>query len=250
MSYQLNTIIITGISGYLTSSIGILTGLLLSFFITRRGRRFRGTTLGFIGGLMLAIICFDLLPESFEAGSIYIVTIGIAFGLISATILDGRIDHNHISGLKVKSKFLKAAIFMAIGIGIHNIPSGVALGALYSSSPIKELHLAIALILHGIPEGIAVGIFLKESAAGLFSFLLISVFTSVPMGLGAILGSIASNISPSIICISLSFASGMILYIIYKETLPSALDTWKGRLTTIGSVAGMIAGMLMVHYLH
>ncbi|MGB4659766.1 MAG: ZIP family metal transporter [Mobilitalea sp.] len=249
MSHLLNTIIVTGISGYLTSSIGILTGLLLSFFINRRGRRFRGTTLGFIGGLMLAIICFDLLPESFEAGSVYIVTIGITFGLLSAIILEGRIDHAYISGLNTKNKFLKAAIFMAIGIGIHNLPSGIALGALYSS-PIKELHLAMALILHGIPEGIAIGIFLKENTAGLFSFLLISVFTSVPMGFGAIIGGIASSISPLIICISLSFASGMILYIIYKETLPSAHDTWNGRLSSIGNVAGMIAGMLMVYYLH
>ncbi len=37
---------------------------------------------------------------------------------------------------------------MAIGIGINNIPSGVALGSLLSTNPIKGLHLAIAFIIH------------------------------------------------------------------------------------------------------
>lgn len=43
----------------------------------RWGRKFKGITLRFIGGLILAIVCFDLLAEPFEAGSIYIATVGI-----------------------------------------------------------------------------------------------------------------------------------------------------------------------------
>ncbi|WML37640.1 ZIP family metal transporter [Clostridium sp. OS1-26] len=250
MSRFLNTIFITGLSGYLTGWIGILAGITFSFFIKHRGRKFKGTALGFIGGLMLAIVCFDLLPESFEAGSIYIATVGITFGLILAVILDGRLEHNKVSVFNNKGhRFLKAAIFMAIGIGIHNIPSGVALGSLISTSPIKGFHLAIALILHGIPEGLAVGIFLRESNASTFSLIFISVLTSIPMGIGSVLGGIISKISPVVICISLAFAGGMILYIICRETLPSARDTWKGRMSTIGNVIGMIAGMLIVSFL-
>jgi ZIP family zinc transporter len=250
MNGILNNIIATGILGFLTGWVGILIGILFSFFIKRRGRRFKGTTLGFIGGLMLAIVCFDLLPESFEAGSIYIATVGITFGLILAVILDGRLDHDKITVSNNGSyRFLKAAIFMAIAIGIHNIPSGVALGSLFSTSPIKGFHLAIALILHGIPEGLALGIFLRECNTSTFSLILISVLTSIPMGLGSLLGGIISKISPIIICISLAFAGGMILYIICRETLPSARDTWKGRLSTIGNVLGMIAGILIVSFL-
>ncbi|UZQ48893.1 ZIP family metal transporter [Clostridium kluyveri] len=250
MSKLMNTILITGVSGYLTAWIGILTGILFSFFIKRRGRRFKGTVLGFIGGLMLAIVCFDLLPESFEAGSIYIATIGITFGLILAVLLDGKLEHDKIpTSDNKKHRFLKAGIFMAIGIGIHNIPSGIALGSLLSTSSIKGLHLAIALILHGIPEGLAVGIFFRESNLSTFSLVIISVITSIPMGLGALLGGIISKISPIVICISLAIAGGMILYIVCRETLPNARDTWKGRLSTIGNVIGMIAGILIVSFL-
>ena len=70
------------------------------------------------------------------------------------------------------------------------------------------------------------------------------------MGLGSLLGGIISKISPITISISLAFAGGMILYIIYRETLPSARDTWNDRLSTIGNVLGMIAGILLVSSFH
>lgn len=251
MSSIYNTVIATGISGFLTGWIGMLTGMLFSFFINKRGRRFKGTVIGFIGGLMLAIVFFDLLPESLETGSIYIAMVGISFGLILAVLLDGRLDHDKLSTInKGKNSYLKAAIFMAIGIGIHNIPSGVALGSLLLTNPIKGFHLSIALIIHGIPEGLAVGIFLRESSVSSIVLVFVSILTSIPMGLGSLLGAIISKISPIIISISLAFSVGMILYIICRETLPSARDTWNGRLSTIGNVLGTIAGMLLVSFFH
>lgn len=250
MSKIMNTILITVGSGYFTAWMGILTGILFSFFIKNRGRRFKGTVIGFVGGLMLSIVCFDLLPESFEAGSIYVALIGITFGLILAVLLDGKLDHVNISTFdNKKNRFMKAGIFMAIAIGIHNIPSGIALGSLLSTSPIKGIHLAIALILHGIPEGLAIGLFFRESNLSTFSLIIISIITSIPMGLGALLGGIISKISLVVISISLAFASGMILYIICSETLPNARETWEGRLSTIGIVIGVIAGILITSFL-
>lgn len=251
MSSIYNTVIATGISGLLTGWMGILTGIIFSFFIKNRGSRFKGTVIGFIGGLMLAIVFFDLLPESFETGSIYISMVGITVGLITAVMIDGKLGHDKLSIIdKRENSYLKAAIFMAIGIGIHNIPSGVALGSLLSTNPIKGFHLSIALIIHGIPEGLAVGIFLRESSVRSIVLVFVSILTSIPMGLGSLLGGLISKISPIIISISLAFAVGMILYIICRETLPSAKDTWSGRLSTIGNVLGIIVGMLLVSFLH
>jgi len=251
MSRFINTLFFTGISGYLTGWIGILIGIIFSTFFTGTGSRFKGTVLGFIGGFMLAIVCFDLLPESFETGSTYKATVGITFGLILAVILDGKLDHNSIFISNNKNNgFFKAAILMAISIGIHNIPSGVALGSLISTSPIKGYHLILALILHGIPEGLTVGIFLRESNASISSLILISVLTSIPMALGSALGGVLGEVSIVVICLSLSFASGMILYITFRETLPLAFNIWGGRISTIGNVIGVIAGILVVSFLH
>ena len=243
-----NTFIIGGI-GFFTAWMGILSGALFSLVINKRDRRFKGTSFGFIGGLMIAIVCFDLIPESIETSNIYIASIGIAIGLFLSVLLEGKLDFDHIPTTDDNSKFLKSGIFMAIAIGIHHLPIGFALGSLLSADPIKGIHLAIAIIFHGIPEGLALGIFFNESKTGVFSLILISVLTSTPLGLGAILGGIISGISPVVISLSLALTSGMILYIICSETLPNAREIWKGRLSTIGIVIGMIAGILIISFL-
>lgn len=242
---------IIGALGLLTAAIGIFMGIFFSFLIKKSGNRSKGTIIGFVGGLMLAIVCFDLLPEAFEIGSIYISIIGILLGLTLSVFLDGTLAHNSkLSTKDNKTRFFKAAILMAIGIGIHNIPSGVALGSLLATNTVKGLHLGVALIIHGIPEGLAIGIFLREGNVKTILTIIIAMLTSIPMGLGSALGGMVSKISEGMVCISLTFAAGMILYIIYRETLPSARDTWKGRLSTIGNVLGMVAGMLIVACTH
>lgn len=237
----------TGIIGFLIGWIGIFLGMIFSVFTKAKGRRTKGSVLGLLGGFTLGVVCFDLLPEAFEAGSLFTALVGIVTGLILSVILDGKLEYDGISIMNCQcNSYFKTAIFMAIGIGIHNLPSGVALGSLIADSVENGLHLAIALVLHGIPEGLTLGIFLRECNASKWKLILISICTSVPMGMGAILGGFLK--SPVTICLSLAFAGAMILYITLRETLPSASDTWKGRTTTIGNVLGIIIGMLMVSF--
>lgn len=250
MNDILYKVLIIGGSGYFTAWMGILTGILFSFFIKGKSERFKGTSLGFIGGLMIAIVCFDLIPESIGTSNVYITSIGVLLGLVLSLILDGKLDYNHLPNRDSRNdRFLKSGIFMAIAIGIHHIPIGFALGSLLSTAPIKGIHLAIAIILHGIPEGLALGLFFNESNLGVFSLIIISIATSIPMGFGAFLGGMVSAISPVIISLSLALTGGMILYIIYSETLPNSRKTWKGRLSTIGIVMGMITGILIISFL-
>lgn len=243
-----NTFIIGGI-GFFSGWMGILAGIILSFFIKGRNRRLKGTVFGLIGGLMLAIVCFDIIPEAIEASNIYISSFGIVIGLLVSVLLEGKLDFSHIPSNSIDSNaFLKSGIFMAIAIGIHHLPIGFALGSLLSVHPIKGVHLAIAMILHGIPEGLALGMFFNNSKMGLYSLILISILTSLPMGIGAILGGIISEVSPSIISLSLAFSGGMILYIILSETIPNAREIWRGRLSTIGIVIGIIIGTLIISF--
>ncbi|EQB86138.1 ZIP family zinc transporter [Clostridium punense] len=239
-----------GTLGFIISLTGLLTGMLLSSFVKRRGKRFKGTLLGFVGGLMLAIVCFDLLPESFEVGSVYIGIIGITFGLIISVLLDSELEHNHEhTSSRINHRYFKAAMLMAIGIGIHNIPGGIAFGSLFCSNSTKGFHLALALVIHGIPEGLTLGILLREYKSNTAMLLAFSMITSLPMGLGSVLGTLLGTLSPLVICFSLAIAGGMILYIIYRETLPSSMEIWKGKLSTVGNVLGMIAGILMISFL-
>lgn len=241
-------ILMIGGAGVLTEWLGLFFGGIVSFFIKERGIRIRGSVLGFLGGLTLGIVFFDLLPEAVKFGNIYLSMFGTFFGLGLAVILDGKLEnHEGSASANKSSNFLKVAIFMAIGISIHNLPSGLALGSLYDHSVQNGVYFSIALILYGIPEGLTLGILFRENIKSRLKLLFISILISIPMGIGSLLGCIFS--SPHLICFSLSFAAAMILYITLRETLPTANGLWKGRLTTIGNVLGIILGMLFVSIL-
>src|SRR4030066_216184 len=59
---------------------------------------------------------------------------------------------------KTDKKLLRTGLFVALGIGIHNFPEGMA--TFYSSlSDIElEIAIAVAIAIHNIPEGLAVSV--------------------------------------------------------------------------------------------
>lgn len=237
--------------GFFIAWFAMLLGILISFITANAGDKFKGTLLGFIGGLLLSVVCFDLIPDAFQNSNIEIGIVSMLLGLTFSTILDGVLNQHLTKSSKDKRQHLyKAAIFMTIGVAIDNFPSGIALGSMFAISTIKGIQLALILFIHAIPEGLTIGYFLKESKKNLFTVLLLSIIASVPMGLGASIGATISKVSPQIISVSLAFASGLILYVVFRETLEEARETWRGRLSTIGNVLGMILGFLTVTLIH
>ncbi|MPM81800.1 Zinc transporter ZupT [bioreactor metagenome] len=239
------------IVGLLTGLIGMGFGMFFSSLALNIGYRFKKLLLGLIGGVMLSVVSFDLIPEAIEESSIYFTVIGLFLGLIVSNILDKALEKKITITLEDgNEKSFKAAVMMAIGIGIHNIPGGIALGSLFHISYREGISLALVLIFHGIPEAIAVGIYLKESHSHLKNYLWILLLTSLTMGIGALLGAIAGNVSSFIISISLSFAGSMILYILFRETIPEAIELMENRYSTSSIITGVILGILIISMLH
>ena len=54
----------------------------------------------------------------------------------------------------VKDGLLKTGIIVSIGLAIHNLPEGLAIGSGYGASVRLGLSLAVAICFHDIPEGI------------------------------------------------------------------------------------------------
>lgn len=248
MNNNIHTIFLVSFLGLFTGWLGIFAGGLSSYIINVKAIRMKGFVLGLLGGVTLGIVFFDLLPQAIEFGNIGISVLGAVIGLALSVLLDGKIDNHDITSIESGcNSYLKTATFMSIGMAIHNLPSGLALGSLLLNSPQDGFYLAIALVLDGIPEGLTLGVFLKESKVSKMKFLLVSILIAIPAGLGSLMGGILRT--PFVICLSLSFAGAMMLYVTLRETLPAANDIWKGRLTTIGNVIGVILGMLFVSFI-
>lgn len=275
------TVIITALAGVGGTGLGGLLGAVLR----RDSKKIVSLLLAFAGGVMLAVVCFDLIPSAFSPEgastemSLWLVVGGVLIGYAVVYLLNYLIDRNtnpeveHVSAnhpgtaddldelihadhfemhaQKSGSTYelFIAGIVMACAIALHNVPEGMVIGASYAADA-GDLTggagfiIAIVIGLHNIPEGMSVSVPLISGGMSKLKAVAVTALSGAPTVIGAILGYSLGLISPVWLCLSLSFAGGAMIYVVFGELLPEAFLMWKskapGALTLIGTLVGLI----------
>ncbi|MFW5998438.1 MAG: ZIP family metal transporter [Halanaerobiaceae bacterium] len=248
---------------YLTyiTIIGLLSGIIgtgvggLSVLILKKIRsKILGILLGFSAGIMTVIVFLDLIPEAIEKGNLINSLIGIVLGVGFISFIDLKFPHQHFSFVEEMNKenqqYFKTGVLLCLGIALHNIPEGLAIGAGFMSSVKLGVGLAVLIALHNLPEGMAVATALGLANLKEINILLITILAGVPMGLGAALGGYMGGISPEFLSIALGLAGGAMLYIVYDELVPNAHENTRGHSAIAGIIIGIITGMILIEFLH
>ncbi|NLV91350.1 MAG: ZIP family metal transporter [Firmicutes bacterium] len=237
--------------GLVAGAIGTGLGGAITVLLGRPGNRVLSFVLGFSGGIMLAIIFSDLIPEGFAISGPGIPFIGLVLGVVLILGLDIVLPHFHLFSEETeRSRYLKTGLVLGLGITMHNLPEGLAIGTGYVVSELTGASLVLAMVVQNIPEGMAMAAPLVVAAVPAGKCVLMTVLAGVPMGLGAFLGAKFGAISPLSLSLSLGFAAGAMLYIVFDELLPAAQDLSEGRQEgTFGAVAGVIVGLALLNFL-
>lgn len=232
--------------GLFFGTIGTTLGGLIGIFSKRNSNKFLSFVLAFASGLMLAVICFDLIPHSMEISSIYTTILGIVLGIIIMIFCDNIVQKkfNTKSVSNRKAGLLKTGIVVSIGLALHNIPEGLAIGSGFDASTTLGFSLAIAICLHDIPEGISMAIPMKNGGMKPWKVMIYVILSGIATGIGALIGAIIGNISEQVIAICLAFAAGAMLYIVSGELIPESNKLYQGKMTAIGNMFGFIIGLL------
>jgi ZIP family zinc transporter len=141
--------------------------------------------------------------------------------------------------------FIKSGILLGIGIAIHNFPEGLAVGSGFAANDSLGLGLAIVIALHDMPEGVAMAAPLKMGGIKKLKILIYTILAGIPMGIGAFIGEMIGEISPIFICLCLSFAAGSMLFITCGELIPKSQSVYKGRISTVGMLVGIMCGIFI-----
>ncbi len=207
--------------------------------------------LGFSGGIMTAVVFFDLWPEAWYFGGFYPTVVGAVIGMILVQYFDKILNlFPHYRQGKF-SNLAKVGILLGLGIGTHNFPEGVALGTTYIANPElkKWLGLALIMALHNIPEGMVITSAFKLANISLVKILAALALVELPMAIGGTVGALLGQLSPGTVSLSLGFAGGAMALLVVKELLPMAQRLagvfWVGT----GLMAGLLAGVLLVRIL-
>ena len=270
-------ILTTAIAGIVGTGLGGLIGALLQ----KDSNRTVSLLLSFAGGVMLAVVCFDLAVEAIETQvGIYPVIGSIALGVAVIYFLNWLIDRKtnpevphidaahpqthddldelihadhfreHYNHRDSKLALFVAGMVMACAIALHNVPEGMTIGASYASSQgvmgRAALTLAILIGLHNIPEGMAVSVPLISGGMTKWKAVCITAASGIPTVVGAVLGYWLGEIGPMGLCMSLGFASGAMLYVVFGEILPQAIIMYRSKLPAFSAIGGILVGMLII----
>ena len=149
----MNEILKTTLIGLFFGTFGTTIGGLIGIKFKNPSNKFLSFILAFASGLMIAIVCFDLLPEAFSLSNLPVAFLGIIVVIITMIFCDIMIDKK-FSVKQKQNNLLKTGIIVSIGLALHNFPEGLAIGSGFGASLTLGISLAIAICLHDIPEGI------------------------------------------------------------------------------------------------
>ena len=143
-----------------------------------------------------------------------------------------------------------AGVVMACAIALHNIPEGMTIGASYASNDgvmgSAALVLAVLIGLHNIPEGMAVSVPLISGGMQKGKAVLLTASSGIPTIFGALLGYLLGEIGAIGLCLSLGFASGAMLYVVFGEILPQAILMYYSKLPAFSTIVGILTGLLVI----
>lgn len=231
--------------GLFAGVVGTGLGSLISIVLFRPTDIMISSVLGFAGGIMISIVCFDLIPEALEIGGILYGIAGMLVGVVVMVLLDLLLPHAHFIEDNDYNKYVRTGILLGIGIAMHNLPEGLAIGAGYAHSSRLGFGLALLIALHNLPEGIAMAAPMYIGGVSPIKVIIASLMAGTPMGLGAYIGVKLGVISEPFLALSLGFAGGAMLYISFDELIPESHKMSRGHSATFSSVIGVIIGILM-----
>ncbi len=254
-----------GMALALTAIAGLSTGIgsAIAYFIRKPKITYLSFSLGVSAGVMIYISFVELLPEAFEKvgekWGLAAFFLGIVIiGLIDMLIPEPENPHE-FAGIdepavvhKEKSHLMRTGLLMALGIGVHNFPEGLATFASALGNLKLGLFIAVAIAIHNIPEGIAVSVPIFYATGNKNKAFFYSFLSGLSEPVGAIVGYLIllPFLTPDFLAGLMAFVAGIMVYISLDELLPMAHRYGHGHLVITGIVTGMFIMAVSLLLLH
>lgn len=271
--------IITVVLLSLVAGLGTGLGGLIAV-IRRPGPRQYGFLMGITAGVMITLSFLELVNEAWELQGFATATIGFAAGAFFMFAIDvtiphirfgeEEIPHQEASVAATSSKLVhpgrhrlgrlrrnrpldqvlyKSGILIAIGITIHNIPEGIAVGAGYMHAPSFGFFIAVAILLHNIPEGMATALPLCTSGVARRDSVRVAFLSGMAEPLGALIAALFLSNFKFFVPGALAFAGGVMVFITLDELIPAAREHGHHHLTALGIITGALFVFLLSGFL-
>ncbi len=169
----------------------------------------------------------------------------IGIGAVATFLLLDAVSQRQVAAGKSEvSQRLRLSYMIAVGIGIHNLGEGLAIGAAFNLGEIAlGSFLVVGFIIQNITEGLGIIAPILRDRPGLKNLILLGLVGGVPAVLGMWLGGFAP--SPTLAVFFLAIGAGAIFQVAYEVGRLIRRDTSKHPVP-ITVFSGVLAGMLLL----
>ena len=229
--------------GLFVGVIPVALGLCWLPFVRRLPDRWVRFFLALTAGL-LVFLAVDALDEALEATEgvagafqgVGLIVIGVVVALAALYALDGWMRQRRAGDLSP----LYISLLIAVGIGLHNLGEGLAIGAAYALGEVGlTAFLVLGFTLHNVTEGLGIVTPLARTRPTLLQLAGLGLIAGAPTIIGTWSGGLAY--SPILAVLFLSIGAGAIVQVVWEI---SKLVRREGKgmsdpLNAIGFAAGV-----------
>jgi zinc transporter ZupT len=232
--------------GIYVGVVPVTLGLLFYPFLRTLGQRGLQFLLALTVGL-LAFLLIDTLQEglelaagaagAFQAGAVVWLAAGLSF--LTLLVIGRR---------RGVPEGLALATFLALGIGLHNLGEGLAIGAAFAvGEAALGSFLVVGFTLHNITEGIGIAAPLTARRPPLLAFLALAALAGLPAVAGTWIGAFA--FAPQWAALFLGIGAGAILQVIIEvgSYLNRSARAHEGSWLSASNLLGFAAGLALMY---
>jgi ZIP family zinc transporter len=233
--------------GVYVGVIPVILGMLFMPMLRRVSddwvRLFMAVTIGLLGFLVIdgSLEGIEIGQGSSGAfGGVELLFLGAALAYLALTAVDRRLKAGIARRRAAGAGAFRLSLMVAIGIGLHNLGEGLAIGSAYAVGSLAlGAFLVIGFAIHNTTEGVAiVAPLARADSPGIPRLLGLGLIAGGPAILGAVIGAAAYNQELATFLIGVGV--GAIIQVI-GQLLPSIRDR-QGQALYPLSIAGLVAG--------
>jgi zinc transporter, ZIP family len=216
-----------------------------------------GTALGISGGFIMGAAFLDIIAEAQRrSNNTFAIAGGLAIGLLLMIIINWAVNKYGIgedeemddekNGTIEKQQEpdrLQKATMISIGMGVHNVPEALPIGAALVISPSLSLLVTLLMTVETFAESGSITGELIQGKASPSRIYGLTMWPSVLSMIGAPIGVILAGISPVFLALTLGLAAGVMLFItgeVWGDSREDAGISW----SSIGLLVGLVLAML------
>ena len=246
------------------SFVAMVSALIAAGFgaVYQPSRKISAVFLAFSCGLLISLLCFDLMQVALEMGGILAAVSGFFLGLMTYVLINRWLSKRGLKrrcsaacgglgGVKpLNAEQLeekRTAMALVFGAALDGIPESMSIGISLLENPLVSTSVVFAVAVANIPEGLASGAGLRRSGLHVSRILVIwSCVVAVCVIAAGLAHSLMESAPDQIKAMTTAFAGGGVLAMTLQTVIPEAYEETHDGVSVLGGLGFVLAFCIVV----